>query len=375
MDSETLRQIYVPKWNVVNESVLDDPDVCCSLVDQLAPPGLFSQLHDMDYDQLFAEFNVGAARQTCLGAEVRMRFERYLRERKRLEGKCAKQGIHPGSQVSAAKAAGAARVSDLNSLKERNTTLEKDKDALKGQVVALEFVAATKDTELADGLIDQDEQVKVLSDHVAGLDSKLMALARHSDEELYHRFLTTIAEYAATFGAVIGLAIDKGIQTGLVAGIDHRKARRGLANVVSYDPSMEARYLFVVLDFRDLDFNLLSQLKSQKDASIAYIMDSLRLKGPFAETPEASRLQPAYEQLICLSTERRIITSEIPATAATTNNLSISVIAASVSSIPPISMVDYGVLDAGIQGKVPHSLKIVFEKETLETTPERPTTS
>ncbi|GJR76805.1 hypothetical protein Tco_0089170 [Tanacetum coccineum] len=27
MDSETLRQIYVPKWNVVNESVLDDPDV------------------------------------------------------------------------------------------------------------------------------------------------------------------------------------------------------------------------------------------------------------------------------------------------------------------------------------------------------------
>ncbi|GJV69812.1 hypothetical protein Tco_1485321 [Tanacetum coccineum] len=26
MDYETLRQIYVPKWNVVNESVLDDPD-------------------------------------------------------------------------------------------------------------------------------------------------------------------------------------------------------------------------------------------------------------------------------------------------------------------------------------------------------------
>ncbi|GJZ83467.1 hypothetical protein Tco_0648640 [Tanacetum coccineum] len=236
-------------------------------------------------------------------------------------------------------------------------------------------------------------------------------------------------EYAATFGAVIGLAIDKSIQTGLVAGIDHRKARRGLANVVAYDPSVEARYVFVVLDFRDQDFNLLSQLESQKDASIADIMDSLRLKGPFTETPEASRLQPAYEQLLLpiyrkednivvrknslsdplnvvhdrvqklkesaishrtplsnaigalvdpLSSENLIgeaSTSEVPATAAATNTLSISVVVASVRSIPPISMVDYGVLDAGIQGEVPHSPKIMFEKETLETTLEHLMTS
>ncbi|GJT94621.1 hypothetical protein Tco_1090139 [Tanacetum coccineum] len=32
------------------------------------------ELCSMDYEQLFAEFNVGAARQTCLGAEVRMRL-------------------------------------------------------------------------------------------------------------------------------------------------------------------------------------------------------------------------------------------------------------------------------------------------------------
>ncbi|GKA59226.1 hypothetical protein Tco_0758539, partial [Tanacetum coccineum] len=91
MDSETLRQIYVPKWNMVNESVLDDPDVCRSLVDQLALPELFSQHYGMDYEQLFVEFNVGAARQTCLSAEVRMRFEHNLKERKRLEEKFAKQ--------------------------------------------------------------------------------------------------------------------------------------------------------------------------------------------------------------------------------------------------------------------------------------------
>ncbi|GKE20272.1 hypothetical protein Tco_1431784, partial [Tanacetum coccineum] len=68
-------------------------------------------------------------------------------------------------------------------------------------------------------------------------------------------------------------------------------------------------------------------------------------------------------------------TSEVQATVAATTTLSISVTAASASSISPISVADYDVLDAGIQGEVPHSLKILFEKETLETTSERPTTS
>nr|GFA61960.1 hypothetical protein [Tanacetum cinerariifolium] len=38
--------------------------------------------------------------------------------------------------------------------------------------------------------------------------------------------------------------------------------------------------------------------ESQKDANIACIMDSLRLKGPSAETLEVSRLQHADEQLL-----------------------------------------------------------------------------
>ncbi|GJW86166.1 hypothetical protein Tco_0161506, partial [Tanacetum coccineum] len=28
VDSETLHQIYIPKWNVTNDSALDDPDIC-----------------------------------------------------------------------------------------------------------------------------------------------------------------------------------------------------------------------------------------------------------------------------------------------------------------------------------------------------------
>ncbi|GJX58554.1 hypothetical protein Tco_0289944 [Tanacetum coccineum] len=45
----------------------------------------------MDYEQLFVEFNVGSARQLCLGSEVRLRLEHELRGRKKFEDRCAMQ--------------------------------------------------------------------------------------------------------------------------------------------------------------------------------------------------------------------------------------------------------------------------------------------
>ncbi|GKE65195.1 hypothetical protein Tco_1519356, partial [Tanacetum coccineum] len=246
MDSETLCQIYVPKWNMVNESVLDDPNVCRSVVDQLVPHGLFFQLCDMDYDQLFAEFNVGAARQTCLGAEVKMRSEHNLRERKRFERRCARQVaeatevIHLRNKVSVIEAAEATRVTtlesvavtkdtELASLNAQTAKLTQDLSTLELSCDELSIKAASFESQ-RDGLTNRDAQLKVLSDRVAGLDFELMALALHLDEEFYPRFLTTIAgwrwiighslrlavmkcrqspKYAAAFRAVIGLAIDK----------------------------------------------------------------------------------------------------------------------------------------------------------------------
>ncbi|GJS19433.1 hypothetical protein Tco_0448065 [Tanacetum coccineum] len=83
--------IYVPKWNVINDSSLNVPEVCRSMIDQFSPTGFFSQLRGMDYDQQYAEFNVGVARQTCLSAEVRLRSKHNLRERKKFKRKCVMQ--------------------------------------------------------------------------------------------------------------------------------------------------------------------------------------------------------------------------------------------------------------------------------------------
>ncbi|GKB96539.1 hypothetical protein Tco_0982676, partial [Tanacetum coccineum] len=454
--------LYVRQGQIF-QSVLDDPDVCRSVVDQLAPPGLFSQLHRMDYDQLFTEFNVGAARQTCLGAEVRMWLKHNLRERKILEGRCARQvdmlkgrmrKLRPKSSVVFTGTAKAALVSELDNLKERNIALEEKRNTL-GQVATLESATATKDVELAslhsqiakltqglsslqlscdelsirvakDGFADQvsllettcfglrdqvssselfkeqyeaiqDEQVKALSDRVVRLDSELMAQSLHLDEEFYPRFLTTIAgrrwiidhglrlavmkchqslEYGA--GVIIGLTIDKGIQVGLVAGIDHGNAKRGLADVASYDPYVEARYVSTVLAFCDLDFKLLSQLESQKDASIADIMSLLRLEAPSAETPETSlsdsldvvhaRVQKLKEGALShhLSNsdamgalDNSLSSKNLIVIAATTTALAISVTAANINSIPPILVANYDMPDAGLSSSMQLSAGIV----------------
>nr|GEW44480.1 hypothetical protein [Tanacetum cinerariifolium] len=247
-----------------------------------------------------------------------------------------------------------ARVSKLNILKEQNIALGKEKNTLKGHVLSCDELSA-QSTSLEserDGLIDQ----------VFFVVGHMFRTSRPSVSVINLRS-------GATFGAVIGLTIDKGIQAGLAAGINHVKAKIGLADVASYDPSME------------------------KDASIADIMSLLRLEGPSIEASEISWLQPSYEQLLppihrkkdnvvgetSLSDSLNVVhdsrTSGVPATVAATTTLSVSVTVALVSSIPPISVTDYEALDAEPQPETSHSPKVMFEKETLETTPEHPTTN
>ncbi|GJS91235.1 hypothetical protein Tco_0773871 [Tanacetum coccineum] len=79
-----LQKVYVPQWSVTNGSRLDDGRACREIVDGFAPPKFFASIRRMDHDQLFMEFNVGAARQISLSVEVRMHVEYNIRERMRL---------------------------------------------------------------------------------------------------------------------------------------------------------------------------------------------------------------------------------------------------------------------------------------------------
>nr|GEW11433.1 hypothetical protein [Tanacetum cinerariifolium] len=87
----------------------------------------------------------------------------------------------------------------------------------------------------------------------------------------------------------------RGKQDGLTAGIEHGRAERSIEDVTAFNPSAEGDYVAIINALRDVNFPLLSQLKDNKDSSMADIMDLLRLEGPAAEAFEASQLQPSLE--------------------------------------------------------------------------------
>ncbi|GKC66516.1 hypothetical protein Tco_1099114 [Tanacetum coccineum] len=360
-------------------------DADATSISKLKNPSISWKLRPMDYDQVYSKFNVGATRQVCLGAGVKMQAEHTLEKKGKLEDKCAEQtallserdaeivhlksllylkeaeaakAISLHSQLSVVEAVDAANGTELRDLKEKNIALEGEKNVLSERVETLESVIASKDVELAslssqvanltadfsgfrlsrdelnskvaslesekDCLATQvekkqDEQMRALSERVAAIDSDLLEMVLHMDAEFYPRYLTTIAgrrwilsrglklvlakclsspEYLSAMGEAIGRAIDKGMQDGLVAGIEHGTAGRSITDVAAFNPSAEGDYVVAINALQGVSFPLLAQLEANKDASMADIMDLLRLEGPAAETSEAGQLQPSLDQLM-----------------------------------------------------------------------------
>nr|GEY51660.1 hypothetical protein [Tanacetum cinerariifolium] len=267
--------------NVTNDSFLDDLYVCRDLMDRLAPPFLFSQLRAMDYDQLYVEFNVRAARQMCLGAEVRIRVEYTLEQKDKLEEKCPEQAAFLSEKD--------VEISNLKyvlSVKEAEAT---EAIRLYGQLSIVETVDAAKSNELR-GLKGKN---LVLEEEKSVLSEKL------SRDELSSKvaFLESERDRISDQTEAIGCTINKGMQDGLKAGIDHGKDRRDSSVIEAYNPFAKAKYVDTVNALHTVDLFFLSVLRSKKDACMADLMDSLRLEGPLADIPRAEELQPSLEHL------------------------------------------------------------------------------
>ncbi|GJU15098.1 hypothetical protein Tco_1143064 [Tanacetum coccineum] len=116
---------------------------------------MFSALRSMDCDQLYTEFNVGAARQICLGSEVRSRAEHELELKEKLNAKYAARGkllekkdseiLRLKSQLAEKEAKTVEKDHDISLLDSRATHLE---SALNDAQVAC-TEAGTKITSLA----------------------------------------------------------------------------------------------------------------------------------------------------------------------------------------------------------------------------------
>ncbi|GKC48565.1 hypothetical protein Tco_1071310 [Tanacetum coccineum] len=419
MDTDGLQLTYVPKWTVINDSSLDDPDIFRSVVDHLTPPMLFSQLCIMDYDQLLAEFNVGAARQTCLGSKERDAEIASLKAKLSLKEVEAAEAIRLCGKIATVEAAEAAWASELDGLKERNATLEgqlsceelsikvasleSNKDKLIDQVSTLKSTCSRlRDEVMGYKLFKkqikavQDEQVKVLSDKVVGLDKDLIEMALHLDEEFYPRYLTTIAGrrwilsrglrqvvmkclqlpgYLAALREAIGRAIDNDIHDGLAAA-NYVAAMNALRPAAE---TLDASQLQPSPDQLMLPIHRLEDQVVIGETSLSFSLDLAHDRVQRLRGNTASRRLSISDALVpligALSAENLVGEASTFGVLATSTTTALSTTFVQASTVPLVLMVDHEVSGAGPATGVPSPSKIVFEKEELKTTPEHTTTS
>ncbi|GJW94491.1 hypothetical protein Tco_0174163 [Tanacetum coccineum] len=316
-------------------------------------------------------------------------------------------------------------------LKECNTTLEKEKSELEIKVADLATSVKVREQEVADldvvvtsvksrndSLVDQvhgletssaglqekvtayescidqlekfqDDKMKEVNGKFDQLYTDFIEMTLHLEDKFYPHLLTTIfghrwlfthgmglafakclnsTEYISTIGATIGKVVEKGMHDGLSAGITHGVKGRNLTDVAAYNPSAEADYISALQRLQSVNFSLVAELRSNKDASVETIIYLLRLDDTLAEKLGLTESQPHVNQLmvpIHRSPDQTVValrdvfiplaerfsavalegtggTSEtVPATIDTTTALSTTL--ASVSSIIPISVDDYDV--------------------------------
>nr|GEU39348.1 hypothetical protein [Tanacetum cinerariifolium] len=372
--------------SVTNGSHLDDGRICREMVDEFAPLKFFVSVDGMKHDQLSTEFNVEAAHQMSLSAEIRMRAEEKeigkLKAQMLLREAKTTKAIRLRAEASNIEAVQKSLRDEMNALRERNAILEKERNALDVKVIELETSTTGKEHELTE-----------LNALITSVTSKNDNLADHlitQGMELAIIKCLNSPEYLSALEATIGKDIEKGMQDGLSTRITHGKEGRVLIDVAPYNPSAEVDYISALQQLHNVIFPLLAELKSNKNASIETVMDILYLEGPLVDKLGLDELQPNVDQLmvpIHQSPNKVIIgvslcmegTSSIMSIADNTTT-ALSIILGSASTVPLITIEDYEVIgtddpedaQGSGQGEVasfPNT--VMFEKEELGTTSER----
>ncbi|GJT73058.1 hypothetical protein Tco_1032344 [Tanacetum coccineum] len=259
----------------------------------------------MDYEQLYTEFNVGAARQICLESEVRSRAEHELELKEKLKGKYDARGRLLEEKdleilrlksllVEEAERAETAKV----------VRLRGQVSALTGEVSVLKSTVAQKDTDIS--LLDSRatylksalDDSKAACAEAGSLITSLTSERDRLTSEIAELKCFKSPEYQGILGHALGRAMDFGMQEGLEAGYEHGVTGTPLSAVEAYNPeAARTSYFDAVRALEDVDFLLVNLLKSKKDAGMDEVLDCFILDGPLADLPEAAHLQPCLEQL------------------------------------------------------------------------------
>ncbi|GJW91825.1 hypothetical protein Tco_0169378 [Tanacetum coccineum] len=340
LDPSEAKRWYVPRWNITNDSLLDDGFSYRTLGQSRAE-------HELELkEKINAKYVARGKLLEEKDLEIRrLKSQLAEKEAEATEVVCLRDRVSSlseeksalATEVSALKVTITQKDHDFSLLDSRATHLE---SALNDAQVAC-TEAGTKITSLAserDRLvsevsslragfkdfkekmeIQQEEQAQELYNRVAELEAHVMDVSGRLEGEFYPTYLTLLAgrrwllthgiqlallkclkssEYQGILGHALGRAVDFGMQEGLEAGHEHGVAGRSLSVVDAYNPEVaSADYVNAVKALEDAHFPLVDLLKSKKDAGMDEVLDCFLLDGPLAELPEAASLQPCIEQL------------------------------------------------------------------------------
>nr|GEV15624.1 hypothetical protein [Tanacetum cinerariifolium] len=264
LDTETMHRIYVHRWKGTNDSILEDRDVrhvCLGAEVRMRAKHTLERKGELE--DKFAEQTVLLSERDAEIANVKSLLS--LKESE------AAEAIRPRGQLTTVEAADVAKDSKLKDLKVKNFFLEGERDVMSEKIATLESANAAKEAELASLSSQVIELTSDLSgfqhshdevvSKVASLESKRVCLVTQGcgvgcsavgngyslDEEFYPRFLTTLSgrrwfltyglklvllkclqssEYLQALGQAIGCAVNKCIQDGLKAWINHGQVGR-----------------------------------------------------------------------------------------------------------------------------------------------------
>ncbi|GJY85971.1 hypothetical protein Tco_0499997 [Tanacetum coccineum] len=315
LDPSEAKRWYVPRWNITNDSLLDDGFSCRTLVDRVAPPAFFSALRTMDYDQLYTEFNVGAARQVCLGAEVRSRAEHELELKEKLRAKYAARGrlleekdleiLRLKSQLAEKEAEAA----EVIRLRDQVSSLFGEKSALTAEVLVLKVTVTQKDHDisllnsraacLASTLDDAKVACAVVNSLRVGFQDFKERMEIQQEEQAQELFNRVAELEAHTEGIMVTLGRALTLAAGrLKVRVLSHGAAGEIIEVNAYNLEVaKASFINAVKALEDVDFPLVNLLKSKKDAGMDKVLDCFLLDGPLAGLSEAAYLQSCIEQL------------------------------------------------------------------------------
>ncbi|GJU40272.1 hypothetical protein Tco_1193229 [Tanacetum coccineum] len=449
----SLQEVYIPKWTVTKGFELNDGRSCANMIDHFTPPAFFKTVRGIEHEQLFAEFNVSAARNLSLSSEEERSDLLQVKDKEIEELKSqllqardeSMEVAQLRTRVASLKAFESSLQGKVASAKEHKGFLEQERSALNLKVTSLESTIGEKDHELSDletsssslrshnqRLVDQirtilfrpggttyfnkseyidvvrmlprkvgvcvlpigagivlltpifvlyifgcalnsSEVIMVKSSDALGSWTLLMLMAWLLILDLVRELETSSAglrekletyegnmkqleefqdnlmkplearlteidvdllgrrwllvhgmrllmakclnssEYMEALRNDFGRVIEKGMQEGLAAGIEHGQAGRCLNDLEAYNPSAEDDFNSAVQALRSLDFLLLQELSAKRDASTLDVMDLLCLDDVVAEVLGMTGLQPDVSQLmvpVCRKQDQVVVGSQ-----------------------------------------------------------------